>query len=68
MPRRPHTIERAFELAQSGRVLTLSDLREALKREGFHDGRMHTDGHSIRRQLGELMAHAARRNARGVTA
>jgi lactam utilization protein B len=67
MPYRPTTIERAFELAQSGTVYSVTELRLALKREGFADGRMHTDGHSVQRQLSALIAAATGRVAAPAT-
>lgn len=52
------TVERAFRIARSGSVRTMSELRKALRSEGFEAAEQHTAGHSIQRQLKEAMAKA----------
>ena len=54
----PGTVERAFELARSGCVANLTGLRLSLKREGYGDWRMQTDGKTIQRQLFALIKAA----------
>ena len=53
-------IERAFALARSGRCLTLSDIRLALKRERFEQVEAHLAAPSLARQLRALCAEAGR--------
>jgi hypothetical protein len=52
-------VERAFELAQSGRVQTLMDLTRALKAEGFESVEAHLAGTGIRKQLRSILAEEA---------
>lgn len=47
----PTTIERAFQLARSGSVTSLNEIRLQLKREQFSNVHEHMEGASIRRQL-----------------
>lgn len=48
---RPSTIERAFEIARSGRFRTVPEIAAVLKSE-WHDAvDAHLAGHSIRREL-----------------
>ena len=49
--RTPTTLERAFDLARSGRFASVSDIRLALKRERFDQVEAHLAGFSIARQL-----------------
>lgn len=56
----PTTLERAFELARSGRFASVSDIRLALKRERFDQVEAHLAGASIARQLRGLMEEARR--------
>jgi hypothetical protein len=54
---RPTFIERAFTLAASGRISRTSDIRAALKAEGYSDeGQLY--GRTIQQQLQKLMAKA----------
>lgn len=59
------TLERAFQLAQNGPANNLSEIRMALKSEGYGDARAHTAYASVRKQLREAvqkrlgLAHAA---------
>jgi hypothetical protein len=50
---RPTTLERAFQLARSGKVKTVEEIRSALKREGF--GRLDGAGPSLTRQLRKIL-------------
>jgi len=47
----PSTLERAFDLARSGRFASVSDIRLALKRERFDQVEAHLAGSAIARQL-----------------
>lgn len=51
----PTTIERAFELARSGRFEKLEHLESQLSREGHSAVYEHLRGAHIRRQLRELL-------------
>ncbi|HVP83161.1 MAG TPA: hypothetical protein VMS78_00435 [Rhizomicrobium sp.] len=56
---RPTTLERAFQLANSGECANVDQIRLRLKREGYSDGQAHTKGPSIRNQLSKLCQAAA---------
>jgi hypothetical protein len=56
MPQYLDALERAFQIARSGRVDSVVDLRKALKREGF-DERV-VEGHALSRQLLRLIKDA----------
>jgi hypothetical protein len=59
-----HTaLERAFQLAQSGRFSTLDELLRALRNEGF--GTKQIDGPLLRKQLRTLLAGAKNRATSG---
>jgi hypothetical protein len=49
------TVERAFQLAESGKVVSVSDLRDRLKAEGFADAATQVSGRSIVNQLRHLL-------------
>lgn len=49
------TLERAFELAKSGSLRTVTELIIQLRREGYSAVNAHLDGYGIRKQLKELM-------------
>jgi len=51
---RPTTLERAFQLANSGECVNVEQIRLRLKREGYSDAQAHTKGPSIRNQLTKL--------------
>ena len=51
------TLERAFELAKSGKFHSVSELRTAIKREGYEVGQI--DGPALGRQLRHLIQKAA---------
>lgn len=59
-----HILERAFELARSGRYLSTRDLLKALAAEGYAKGDAHLQSPSVRLQLRRLCA-AARAAADG---
>ena len=50
------TLERAFEIARSGKTADLTDLRKQLKQEGYVVAQV--EGSSIARQLRALMRSA----------
>lgn len=52
------TIERAFELAQSGHCTTVDDIRRQLKGEGFAQVDAHLAGAMVRKQLLDLCRQA----------
>ncbi|MFL6749288.1 MAG: hypothetical protein ACJ8E6_11475 [Sphingomicrobium sp.] len=49
-----HTLERAFELAQSGECGTIDDIRRKLKAESYSQVDAHLAGATVRRQLLDL--------------
>jgi hypothetical protein len=55
-------LERAFELAKSGRFTRVSDIKRAISDEGYSATQL--QGRTLSRQLGELMK-AARANEAG---
>jgi hypothetical protein len=56
----PGTVERAFQLARSGRFENVTALENALSREGLEGARAHLAGAGIRAQLAALLRDAAR--------
>ena len=58
MDRNVSTLERAFQLAKSGQVSTIEDIRKVLRQEGYEASNMYV-GPSLRSQLRELMKTAA---------
>ena len=50
------TLERAFELAKSGKFHSVSELRTAIKREGYEVGQI--EGPALGRQLRHLIHKA----------
>ncbi|MFT4055169.1 MAG: hypothetical protein QM681_11740 [Novosphingobium sp.] len=59
------TLERAFELARSGQFRTIKELRQQLTKEGCLDVTSHTEGLSIKKQLGQLMRDSIQNGAAG---
>jgi len=59
----PHILERAFELARSGKHKDSSEIGRLLKKEGFAQVDEHLSSPSIRRQLRGLCNEANRRPA-----
>lgn len=58
LPTRPGTVERAFELARTGRYRTLQDLIATLKLERHDAVEAHLAGPSIRKDLKRLCSAA----------
>ena len=71
MDHRMTTLERAFQLARSGRVAALTDIITSLKRDGYSSDQI--EGPLLKRQLVDLIkaARAARYEpafaSRGIT-
>jgi hypothetical protein len=57
MDRNVTPLERAFQLAKSGKVSNLHDIRKSLKQEGY-DANVVQDGASLRTQLRNLIKAA----------
>lgn len=57
--RRIGTVERAFQLARSGRCRTVDEIRAELRREGHDSVEGHLAGLAIRGDLRRLCAEAA---------
>lgn len=53
------TLERAFELARSGRFGSVSDVKQAVSAEGYD--RRQLEGSALTRQLSSLVRDAAKR-------
>jgi len=53
------TIERAFELARSGNVRSLTELRRVLRSEGCDQVEFHLEGKLIKKQLIALIGSAS---------
>jgi hypothetical protein len=49
------TVERAFEVARSGRVRTITEIRAQLVREGFEKAHAHLNGTGLQKQLRALL-------------
>lgn len=52
--RSPGVIQRAYELARSGRCRGVQEIRTALKREGFEAVDMQLEGRMLRMELSKL--------------
>ena len=52
----PSIIERAFELATSGRFTSVAQIEQTLKSENYEGVRSHLGGRSIRQQIKSLIA------------
>jgi hypothetical protein len=57
MDRKVSTLERAFQLARSGKVSKIEDIRKILKNEGY-DARAVDGGQSLKSQLRSLIKAA----------
>lgn len=57
----PTMIERAIQLAQSGKCISVNDVRQRLRREGYVGIGIELAGIAINRQLVELIHAAADR-------
>jgi hypothetical protein len=54
MSEKPHVVERAYEIARSGKVGSIDELVERLKGERYENGRAHVSG-SLRVELRKLI-------------
>ncbi|MDQ2893414.1 MAG: hypothetical protein M3R64_10065 [Pseudomonadota bacterium] len=52
------TLERALQLARSGKCRSVNDVRQTLRREGYDAVHQHLNGAAINRQLTDLLAEA----------
>ncbi len=52
------TLERALELARSGKCRSVNDVRQTLRREGYDAVHQHLNGSVINRQLIDLLTEA----------
>lgn len=59
------TLERAFDLARTGKFRNIRALRLQLTKEGFLDVTSHTEGLSIKKQLGQLMRDSIQNGTAG---
>ena len=57
-----NTIERAFQLARSGSVQTLDELRRELKRQGYEAVEAHLAAAAIRKQLKQALSDAPKQS------
>ena len=57
----PTTIERAFEIARSGNVISIEELIAALHAEKYSNAREQIKGPLLRKQLLELMRASSRK-------
>jgi hypothetical protein len=62
MSRSTNTIERAYQIAKSGRCVELKDVRRQLIREGYEGVEAHFSGSSIKRELNALIKAARASN------
>lgn len=60
-----NTIERALQLAATGRFATVTQIKFELKREGYTQVDAHMNGADIHAQLKRIMAGARRSRAQG---
>ncbi|BCW89130.1 hypothetical protein sos41_22860 [Alphaproteobacteria bacterium SO-S41] len=58
MNSQPTIIERAFELAASGKIGSLAELRRQLSHEGFALANAHVQGAALTKQLGAIIRSA----------
>jgi hypothetical protein len=58
MQERPSVVERAFEIAKSGKVANIPDLRKQLTVEGYSNNAQFLAGRSLSNQLTRMIAEA----------
>jgi hypothetical protein len=58
MQERPSVVERAFEIAKSGKVANIPDLRKQLTAEGYSNNAQFLAGRSLSNQLTRMIAEA----------
>jgi hypothetical protein len=57
-PERPGVVQRAFEIAKSGKVATVAALHDALAQEGYVNAGQSLAGRSVSNQLARMIAEA----------
>jgi hypothetical protein len=65
MTGRVTTVERAYQLASSGEVFSLTEIRKQLRAEGYHDAPAHLAGIALVGELRRLLAVARKANRSG---
>jgi len=55
---RPGVIERAFQVAKSGKVSNIKDLRTQLAEEGYSNATVVLTGRSLRQQISRMIVEA----------
>ena len=55
---RPGVIERAFQVAKSGKVSNIKDLRMQLAEEGYSNATVVLTGRSLRQQISRMIVEA----------
>ena len=55
---RPGVVQRAFEIARSGKVATVADLHAALTAEGYAHTKQSLAGRSVSNQLARMIVEA----------
>jgi hypothetical protein len=58
MEERPSVVERAFEIAKSGKVANTAELRKQLTAEGYANNAQFLAGRSLSNQLTRMIAEA----------
>jgi hypothetical protein len=58
MEERPSVVERAFEIAKSGKVANTAELRKQLTAEGYTNNAQFLAGRSLSNQLTRMIAEA----------
>lgn len=56
------TVERAYQLASSGEVFSLTEIRKQLRAEGYHDAPAHLAGVALVTELRRLLAVSRKAN------
>ncbi|HEY1613110.1 MAG TPA: hypothetical protein VGF97_05365 [Rhizomicrobium sp.] len=57
---RPTMLERAFEIARSGKATDCHDIEKQLAREGYGSAALAGEGRILRKQVGDLCKSAKR--------
>lgn len=59
------TVERAYQLASSGEVFSLTEIRKQLRAEGYHDAPAHLAGVALVTELRRLLIVARKASRSG---
>lgn len=65
MPERPGVVERAFEIAKSGKAANIAELRKQLTAEGYSNNAQFLAGRSLSNQLTRMITEARMSKANG---